>query len=85
MQRKWTRITLLLAAVCLTLAAVVPNAQAACPIFLQCTTEGDAMYRQDGCCNIGLFGPTIRERLYVCHDGCFQRTNTTQCLVDPCI
>ena len=85
MNRKWMRITLLLAAFCLTLAAVVPNAQAACPIFLQCTTEGDTLYLQDGCCNIGLFGPTIRQRQYVCHNGCFQRTNTFQCLVDPCV
>jgi hypothetical protein len=82
--QKWTRITLLLAAVCLSLVAVVPNAQAACPIFLQCTTEWDTMYLQDGCCTFGL-SPTIRQRQYICHSGCFQRTNTFRCTIDPCV
>jgi hypothetical protein len=85
MNRKWTRVNLLLAAVCLTLIAAVPNASAACLLPFQCTTEGDTMYFQDGCCNIGAFGPTVRNRLYVCHSGCFQRTNTTMCALDPCV
>ncbi|HEX4962902.1 MAG TPA: hypothetical protein VF173_18845 [Thermoanaerobaculia bacterium] len=83
MNRKWMRVTLLLAAVFLSLAAVAPDAQAC---LFSCTTEGDTMNLQDGCCNVGLFGPTYRYRLYVCHSGCFQRTNTTKCsLTDPCV
>jgi hypothetical protein len=85
MNRKWIRIALLLAAVCLTGAAVAPNASASCLLIFHCTTEGDTMYFQDGCCNVGLFGPTYRNRLYVCHNGCFQRTNTTKCTIDPCV
>lgn len=85
MNRKWTRVPLFLAAIFLTLAAVAPNASAACLITFQCTNEGEYMYFQDGCCNVGLFGPTYLNRLYVCHNGCFQRTTTTQCTIDPCV
>ena len=84
MTGNWMRISLLLAAVCLTLAAAAPNASAACLSIFQCTTEGETMYFQDtGCCNITT--PTIRNRLYVCHNGCYQRTNTTMCTIDPCV
>jgi hypothetical protein len=82
MNRKLMRVTLLLAAVCLTILAVAPEAQAC---FFPCTTEGETMYLQDGCCNIGLFGPTYRLRQYICHSGCFQRTNTFQCTNEACI
>ena len=85
MNRKWTRVTLFLAAIFLTLAAVAPNASAACLIIFQCTNEGQGMYFQDGCCNVGLFGPTYLDRLYICHNGCYQRTTTTRCTIDPCV
>ena len=84
MNRKWIRVTFLLAAFCLTLVAAAPDASASCPITLRCTTEGDVTVRQVGCCTLA-FGPMIKTQLYVCHNGCFQASGSPQCTVDPCV
>jgi hypothetical protein len=82
MTRAWIRLFQLALVVCLSVVAVTP-ASGIC--LYRCSTEGEVTFMQDGCCPPLAFGPTVQNREYVCHDGCYQATSKTQCTNSPCV
>jgi hypothetical protein len=82
MTRAWTRLFQFALVVCLS---VVADASASGLCLNPCSTEGEWTFIQDGCCPPLAWGPTIQNREYVCHAGCYQATSKTECTNQACL